>query len=152
MCVLHYRTCARQNPANIATVVLLAIKTHKHCNNFWILISLAHCCYFSTFPCILHTFSFVSECFKSGAQNFIWPLFQCLKECSQWKANWWAVFPTLILMTRHLMQIGCQNIHETMQFVIKTCILLQACYLQMFRKRSLWKVTDVLGEWRTGFK
>lgn len=55
-------------------------------------------------------------------------------------------------LMRSFMQIGWQNIHETIQFVIKTCILLEVCSLKMYHKRSLRKVTHVLKEWRTGLK
>lgn len=114
---------------NIATFALLAIKTLANAaSKFWSFVSSAHCCYFSRFPYIFaYVFSFLSESFKNGTQNFGWPLFLCLKECSWWKTNGWVFFLRLILTVTHFMQTFCQNIHGTIQFVIKTCILLQAC-------------------------
>lgn len=34
------------------------------------------------------------------------------------------------------MQIGCQNIHERIKFIIKTCILLEARDLKMFHRKT----------------
>lgn len=44
------------------------------------------------------------------------------------------------------MQIGQQNIHETIQFVIKTSVLLEVCSLKNVSQKSLRKVTVIWKE------
>lgn len=57
-------------PLNIATLVLLLIETPNIIKLAYLQEnSLVQCYYFSTFPCILHKFSFLSEYFKKWSSE-----------------------------------------------------------------------------------